>query len=375
MAPWIKKTREAMLAFISQGTTGEVDAYVRNLPTKQLEKLVVLVPSEISHSDEAYDLDTIRSIVERTKVHDEVALLLRGPEEPPWERVDRIAKTPQVKALVRRKDYVSPIYPKTYTYKAKQLLIGMKPTDIAGEGVTKKEAHDWLTENGGQDTFIEWLQATQVPEVERPQRSLNVVRWLIRQKERGQLNKLFAKRILHGPAGQEREYTFDDILDEIQDEDLIRGPNTRIEDAFQHAAERMGEGHMELLSRDFKVIAKPPPWLHSRYKKSVTPLITPAALVQEGQELEHCVGGYVQAVQKGQSVILALRVGDQRSTAEVSPDARQVYQHRGPRNAEPAPVLQRLLKKVLARAQSTARNNPYGVPWWEAVTGCWEIEL
>lgn len=75
--------------------------------------------------------------------------------------------------------------------------------------------------------------------------------------------------------------------------------------------------------------------------------LTPAALAREGDELKHCVGTYVEAVRSGKSHILALRVGRDRSTVEISKDGYIL--HFGPGNTPPSPVMVRLLARLAAK--------------------------
>ena len=46
---------------------------------------------------------------------------------------------------------------------------------------------------------------------------------------------------------------------------------------------------------------------------------TPAELAREGKEMDHCVGGYAGAVERGQCHILAIKTRQGRSTVELSP--------------------------------------------------------
>lgn len=93
-----------------------------------------------------------------------------------------------------------------------------------------------------------------------------------------------------------------------------------------------------------------------RLYRCMRALLSPADLCREGEEMRHCVGGYVPAVESGQCVILAIavRVGAKvfRSTAELT-RGRHVLQHRGMNNAEPP----ELCKRVLARFVTYRRED------------------
>src|SRR5690606_13242207 len=127
---------------------------------------------------------------------------------------------------------------------------------------------------------------------------------------------------------------------EIQACDLVRGAATGVHVAFERAAERFGSAWLEEHRSNHKLLRSPPPW--RLYRKCMRYLLTPAQLIEEGQELGHCVGTYVQSVEQGQSVIVAINVLGQRSTLELGADGR-CLQHRGHRNGEPPELNRRVV--------------------------------
>jgi hypothetical protein len=72
-------------------------------------------------------------------------------------------------------------------------------------------------------------------------------------------------------------------------------------------------------------------------------------LVAEGQYMQHCVGGYVEAAQRGECYIISIQTAAGRSTAELSP-SRGVVQHRGIKNSAPARANEELLQRWLQRS-------------------------
>jgi hypothetical protein len=91
--------------------------------------------------------------------------------------------------------------------------------------------------------------------------------------------------------------------------------------------------------------------------------LTEEELDTEGDEMQHCVGNYFEAVLSKESVIVALSVpnGDDdsesptlgppvdRSTAEIGWRSCNVYQHRGPGNREPSELCEKALTEYLKR--------------------------
>jgi hypothetical protein len=236
--------------------------------------------------------------------------------------------------------WLCPAYPAVSVEHAARLCRGETPEQVSGGVLTRAEAHRWLSELP-LETPIAWLTRA-LPGVP-PLRSVAVARWLLDVRRRGGWGGLTRERQIHGPAGAVATIHYLARIDEIQDEDLVRGVHTSVEDAYRHAAERAGSSWLESSRRDHRVLASPPAW---RLYPSMRPLVTRAQLVHEGEEMHHCVGGYASAVERGQSVILALDVRGHRSTVELSP-AGEVYQHHGPRDAAPHPWCAAVLDRFL----------------------------
>jgi|WetSurMetagenome_2_1015567.scaffolds.fasta_scaffold00474_2 hypothetical protein len=238
---------------------------------------------------------------------------------------------------------LAPAYPLVAsTDIALRLVRGERPVDIANGELTRAEAHQWL-QSGAEMSPVEWLCSRHtLPSV----RSVAVARWLLSVRRRGQWSTLTRDRELRGPGGQTLTYRYFDRIDEIQDEDLDRGPSTGVDRAFEHAARRMGERWIEEQRNNHRLLAPlPSGW---RLPSRMQHLATPAALVLEGTETRHCVGGYTGAVERRQSIILSIRAFGRRSTVELSPGG-EVMQHRGPKNAAPHPVCTAVLRHFLMR--------------------------
>lgn len=79
---------------------------------------------------------------------------------------------------------------------------------------------------------------------------------------------------------------------------------------------------------------------------------TSEAIIREGKRQNHCVGGYVDRVVSGNSIILFIRKSDKRSenfyTMEYDPRANRIVQTRGKRNCEATEEVKVFLKKWLA---------------------------
>lgn len=243
--------------------------------------------------------------------------------------------------------WLAPSYPRVSEEQAARLARGETPVELSNGQLTKKEAHLWLLSGGGDP--LAWL-CQRLPAGSPPVRSFAVARWLIDVHRRGAWEALTRERVIHGPAGQRITVRYLDRVDEIQDADLVRGPATGVDAAFVRAAARFGEEWLAQARGDHRVLQPlPRGW---RLYRCMRHLCTPAALVREGEQMRHCVGSYVSAVESGQSVILALNVTGHRSTAELSPSGR-VLQHRGPGNSDPHPLCERALGRFLRRIHAS----------------------
>lgn len=231
---------------------------------------------------------------------------------------------------------------------AKALGRGVPPAKLIPEAISRKEAHEALTsvvylESGWMGFLAIHLGHGQTV------RSDRVSRWLGVIHSTGRWNKMEATRVAHGPAGQAREFRFLDILDEVQDEDIVNGRD-RVEDVFDRASTRLAAASEGNGRDDHLMLCQVPDWLKG--KSYITPLVTPAALRREGRQMHHCVAGYAESTQRGQSICFGISTPDGRSTVEVARDGSRVFQHKGVRNATPPDANNKLLEELLVAART-----------------------
>lgn len=250
---------------------------------------------------------------------------------------------------------LAPAFPTVTLAIARRLALGESPVQIAGGALTRAEAHEWLS--GGAQQSVEELLSERVGCTlgrEIKLRSVRVLRWLetvagcARRRE-----SLTRMRTAQAPGGQTREFSALDILDEIQDADIVTGKDS-VTAVLERAAQRLGEAWMSLQMQDFRPLSPVPTWA-KKLPHGVRLLNTPAALATEGKEMNHCVGGYSDAVSNGQSHILAINCGHgRRSTVELSP-AMAILQHKAQGNGYPARQNHQLLQAFLNRLRREAK--------------------
>ena len=252
--------------------------------------------------------------------------------------------------------WLAPAYPRISIDLAARVALGARPTGLA-PGLTATEAHEWLIDGAPHSPSI-WL-AARLAVGRTDLRDVAAVRWLaaIRAEHyRGDVARseaLHRWRTLTGPHGESVQYSYALRLDEITEADLPQGTRTSVTRAFERAAERFTAEKLAELAREHEQLAPAPDWA-GRLPRCARLLNTPAALVREGADLNHCVGGYAGYVRDRSSVILALDVRGARSTVELRHGV--VAQHYGPGNAAPAELCARALKTILVRIARIAKG-------------------
>ncbi len=238
---------------------------------------------------------------------------------------------------------LAPAYPALPLDLARRMALGETPAALSGDLLDRKEAHAWAAE-GAPEGVAGWLCARLgVPSV----RSVRVARWLAEVRRSGRWSAMERERAVRVPGEAEpRRYTALSVLDEVQDGDILTGRDS-VDAVLQRSAQRLGEAWLTAASSDHRQLASRPAWA-KHLPRQMRLLDTPAALAREGKDMAHCVGGYANAVERGQCYIIAISTRFGRSTVELS-TTLGVSQHKGHGNSRPAARNQTLLRAWLAR--------------------------
>lgn len=293
-----------------------------------------------------------------------IAVPKAGLPEPAWAQGQHryVVDVPSKEAqeIIAKREAFCPAYPKLAREVQARLVLGHKPEKIL-PGLTPSEARKALCEGyDGMSSrttpgayILRGLSTASDPELRRlPGRIGNttLARWIAAAVADPQRREaLFTERVAHGAGGAEIHGRLIDRLDEIKPEDLPNGPKTSIRDAFTNAGARaMREWEASNETNENRVISPPSWWKPVKYAKLLN---TPKKLVQEGRDMQHCVGGphYLDAVRHGQSTIISFNIHGQRATAELSRDGSRVIQFKAPGNKTPSPVLQRALDVLMRK--------------------------
>jgi hypothetical protein len=208
-----------------------------------------------------------------------------------------------------------------------------------GEGLTKKERHQWLMD-GAKEEVHKWLLRDTGLEA----RSIVVARWLLKVLA----NEEMKAALYLGRRGMRlSDHTIDLVDDDCQGGVL---------EAIARRADRMAIDEF-----GEEQLCKWPKWL-SPLRGRVNLLDTASKLAREGREMRHCVGGYSSAVKEGRSFIISIRAWHHRATVEFSPQGKLV-QMKAKGNVEASEVCKKLVELALSGKYDKRKDTherPYG---------------
>lgn len=237
-------------------------------------------------------------------------------------------------------EWISPSYPRLSWSQACHLARGVSPSELSG-GLTRREAHRWLTENPG-TSDVAWLLGQHGLGAHAPAIvEIPVARWLIDVKRRGDWGALSKER--HARFGAQT-FTFSLLarLDEIHEEHLVHGPRTSVELVFRRAAEEHAGIHAFRDSREI-VSRLPESW--PALIEGMRLLSTPSEMVARGEAHHHCLALWVNEIRRGNFWVLSIEA-DETSTALLDRQ-RRIVQHYGPFNSSPTAACASLLAQWL----------------------------
>lgn len=211
------------------------------------------------------------------------------------------------------------------------------PNNAVEHQPTKKEAYSWLEDlgktnnkNKGRITnFPSWLfsKTTNIQEDDLPNISFQswlTFRWYLHNHKSTYFTKT---QDVHGPAGRVDKIDPMSIITRILDVDLTNGVKTSPAKAYQNSAERLAK-EWEERNQNTTFVNYPRQYKDTPHVRVVWSV---DELRDEGERLNHCVGGYGPSCESGSSLILRLA----NSTAELDPKTLNIYQHRGTGNGSP----------------------------------------
>lgn len=158
-----------------------------------------------------------------------------------------------------------------------------------------------------------------------------LIDWLARKWQNPVMSK---QRTLYGPNDYVRHYTYLDILDELQPEDLVNGIDTKPDAAFRNSAGRLEAQYKASLGE--AVMFRNSPFEDTEGIKFINNSVD---LITEGKLMHHCVGGYLKACIASTSLIYHVNVKNQQSTLEIgranAENKWRLVQNKSHYNADP----------------------------------------
>ena len=216
-----------------------------------------------------------------------------------------------------------------------RIILGESPKDIAPQ-LTQKEAAAWAYQTV-HATPEDWLWVRIVakhPELSVSRaKSIEVMRWAARMMQSPSRSKaMLERRCVFGEGGgEEKEDGHDEYaheadaadaassivqrLDEIEPQDLTPSAVETLQNAVNRQMREQWDGPDELRAHE--------PWM-DELPEGCTVIRTWPQLFNEGREMRHCVSSYAKDIASKRSVIVSIRAGHRRSTAEyIRGDLRQ----------------------------------------------------
>lgn len=221
-----------------------------------------------------------------------------------------------------------------------ELSTGTTPVELSEGHLTKKEAHQWLV-TGVKAGALEWyLDKYELPYV----REWQVAKWLKYLKTTNRWAAMEKERTQYHPERGEIKFSYVMLLDEIMADD-IHTTTDSVASVMERLHQRQEDGYTSKFWEDHQPLVDVPKWV-SKLPEGVRYLNTPAALVREGKQMEHCVGTYVSVVRNGSCHILSITTPEGRSTVEFNKGVTNVVQHRGKGNLNPPAANVEVLEEV-----------------------------
>ena len=158
-----------------------------------------------------------------------------------------------------------------------------------------------------------------------------LIEWLARKWSNAAMSK---ERVIHGPGGQTKVYTYLEILDELTSADLVNSINTSPDVAFANSARRIEQIYKSSLGE--KVYFPASPFTHNEH---ITYIDNTEDLRLEGKTMHHCVGGYTRSCVDNMSKIYHVNVDDEHATFEIAyrgVDTWELVQNKGTGNSDPS---------------------------------------
>jgi hypothetical protein len=316
------------------------------------------VPKEISSALKHYDAAP-PTAQQRILNAFAVAVPKAGLPQPEWMNVSAWRQQNEP-AIAERARGFCPAYPTVAHEVQARLVLGHRPEQIL-PGLTPAEARKALQEGydalSTRKTAAAWLLKNTPITLIVPGQvdSVPVARWLATAlKDKPKRDALLTERVERGVGGAEVHGRLIDRIDEITPADLPNGPKTSVREAFTHAAARMyKQWEKDNENAEGRLIQPPTWWKSVKYAKLLN---TPAKLVREGREMNHCVGTYVNEVRQGRSTIVSFNLKGERATVELSRDGTRVKQCYGAGNKQAPAICQRALDVLMRKSWFTKPN-------------------
>ena len=252
-----------------------------------------------------------------------------------WQEIEQDSKLLKNRSSYIKKDLSFPVVTDRHRREIVLINAGVSPADCSGGLLSNKEAMEWL--NSPIVMAREWLLVKYGLPLRIHAKSRLLIEWLGRKWN----TRAFTKtRTVYGPGGNVKEFTYRQIADEITEEDLVNGIKTKPDTAFKGSAKRLEALYLAEIGEDVVLPVRDQKETHVA---GIHQIVSSKELLEEGQRMHNCVGGYINACLRERSFIYHVTTGGYNATAEVihTQNGWVTTQLYGEGNTEPHPQVSR----------------------------------
>lgn len=219
------------------------------------------------------------------------------------------------------------------------LIAIISPAKILERYADKKEAHRFFIETKDIDIsneersiweiYLEWAGMKELIPV-----SLNdkIFQWAKRHWNSADMIRI---RRSYGPVGSVREYTYREIIEELQEED-IESINDSVERVFNRRAKRIKNEQEEQENYEF-------PKEQYKGNEYIIYINDYRTLIEIGKFMQNCARDYADAIREGKTALYQVH-DDNNNTATIEVANGKIYQIYGPKNTPPADTIRHIVK-------------------------------
>jgi len=186
-----------------------------------------------------------------------------------------------------------------------------------------------------------------------------IIDFLVKNKNSIQFEKTFAE---YGAAGQQRQYTYIDLINNLTEADLPNGDKTSLPKAFESVKTRLSEQARQQIEKKIAVSNRTFPIIPHLSKETdrVKILKNEKSLYEEGNRMDHCVAGYGDAcsnIDTKTGLPKSLIVSTGTATAELNPQRKRIIPNSDFNTRQNRAEIRNFIKSLKYHATSLGKSS------------------